>query len=1104
MLWKHTNGDWGNQFTIDELHLDTMFKRSKKLIAVVSISLIATLGFGQEKSYKWMMDDINYNFYEVVDSAEVYFDKNGTGKGSGWKGYQRWKNENESKYFPSGDRLNAYDLGAIESYRNVSNGRVNKHGKALENGWEELGPWDANNITSHYSPGIGRVETFWVNPSNTDQIFLGSRSGGFWRTSDGGKNWENTTDTLVVSGVESLSVNPSDNNDILIAARQGGNANTHGLFRSSDGGTTWFETKFNPLATSFGGLGRNHRIYKIAFHPTRTGIIYIGTSNGMYLSKDNLQTWTLVFSGRNTDMEFHPTNPARIYAYDYYQSDRNYLKYSNDTGKTWNNSALIADNNNAKLHIAVSPSAPNNVYVASTNGVWRSKNQGAFFTFLSNPDESCLGFAVSDLDVKNMIYGYVDTEASTDEGQTFKQVTKWSNRNAAYVHADIRTAECLNGVFYLGTDGYLAKSSDNGTTWTRLNDGTAIREFYAVGLSQSNIYANIAGSQDNGTSILKEAGWVEWNGGDGMEGIVQPLNSDWMIGSWQYGSRNITRNGGQTRTSVGNPRRGSGQADWEAPLLLDPLNHFRLYHFADSIFVSDDFGVSWEFYSAPNIGLVKDADIAQNNSDIIAISRNSTIRLTQDGGKTWTDIRSNLPNYSVTDIAFHPLKDSTLVVTYNRHQRDNQKVFISHDLGQSWQNITYNLGDMPLRTVTMDQSDSSYIYVGGEIGVYYKSMNANSWTLYNDQLPNVTVKDLEIHHGSNTLRAASWGRGLWENTTIAKASYPRILQVSTTEVVTDRTPRKGFDQVVTIEIESKNGVKNAKLLWSKNAITLGSEIELENTSGNTWMSKQGIPSEEEGDDIYFKLIVESNSGEITTSYRYHYRVRPFVYCEGRGGSGTGADWIKYVGLESMSNTTNQEYYGDYTDSIVHLMQNQTYTLSMELNYHFELNKVEAWIDYDLDAEFESNERLNMGQIDGSHSSLGTFTIPSDVVLDKELRLRVVCRYTSNEVDPCGLESGEVEDYTVIVSKDTLSSVLDVKSITGALYPNPNDGKFLIELDEACVNGTLVIYDQLGKVVLTKNGLSGTSIEVNSKLTSGIYILELNTHQGSLNRKLIID
>lgn len=1081
-----------------------MFNSIKVATLFVIISTLSFLSYGQEKSYKYMMDDVSYNFYEVVDSAEAYFDIHGTGKGSGWKGYQRWKNENESKFFPTGERSQAYFNGAEESYRGLTNGRVKSHAKALENGWEELGPWDANNITSHYSPGIGRVETFWVNPSNTDHIFLGSRSGGFWRTTDGGKNWENTTDTLVVSGVVSIAVNPADNKDVLIAVQQGGNANTHGIYRSSDGGTTWVETKFNPKDANIGGLGRNQRIYKLVFHPTRKGMIYIGTSNGLYVSKDDLKTWSLVFSGYAIDIEFHPTSPNKVYAIDNYQSGRNYLKHSSDTGFNWSNSALISNNNNAKLFIAVSKSQPNNVYVASNNGIWRSKNQGAFFTFLSNPDESCQGFAVSDLDVKNMLYGYVDTEASSDEGQTFTQVTHWSNRNAAYVHADIRTAECIDGVFYLGTDGYLAKSSDNGKTWTRLNDGTAIREFYAVGLSQSNIHLNIAGSQDNGTSILKEAGWVEWNGGDGMEGLVQPLNSEWLIGSWQYGSRNYTRNGGQTRTASENPRRGSGQADWEAPLLMDPLNHFRLYHFADTIFSSDDFGITWEIYSAPQIGQVKDAAIAQNSSDIIAISRNSTIRLTTDGGKTWNDIRSNLPNYSVTDIAFDPNRDSTIVVTYNRYQKDNQKVFISFDLGQSWTNITYNLGDMPLRTVTMDKSDSSYIYVGGEIGVYYKSMSADSWTLYNEAFPNVTVKDLEIHHGSNTLRAATWGRGLWENTTVGRATFPRMIQTSITETPSDRKPRKGFDQFVTTEIESINGVKTAILKWSKNNTNLDQEIELEKVSGNTWKSKTGIPSDNENDNLYFQLVVESNNNQVTESFRFHYVVRPFVYCNGRGGAGTGADWIKHVGLETLSNTTNQEYYGDYTDSVVYLMQNHTYNLEMTLNYHFDLNKVAAWIDYNRNAEFDANERITMGTIDASHSSIGSYTIPSDALLDEDLRLRVVCRYTNNDVDPCGFVSGEVEDYTVVVLKDTLSSVNDISNISSTLYPNPNDGQFTIELEEACKDGRLLIYDEVGRLVYSEDHLNGTVLSFKTELSEGIYLLELKTQVGSLSKKLIIE
>ncbi|MFT7590224.1 MAG: hypothetical protein ACI9UJ_000133 [bacterium] len=95
-----------------------LLRRGVLFIIFVSISV---LGFSQDKSYKYMMDDINYNFYEVVDSSEAYFATHGTGKGSGWKGYQRWKNENESKFYPSGNRLDAYFDGAQRSYQKQHN-----------------------------------------------------------------------------------------------------------------------------------------------------------------------------------------------------------------------------------------------------------------------------------------------------------------------------------------------------------------------------------------------------------------------------------------------------------------------------------------------------------------------------------------------------------------------------------------------------------------------------------------------------------------------------------------------------------------------------------------------------------------------------------------------------------------------------------------------------------------------------------------------------------------------------------------------------------------------------------------------------------------------
>ena len=76
-------------------------------------------------------------------------------------------------------------------------------------------------------------------------------------------------------------------------------------------------------------------------------------------------------------------------------------------------------------------------------------------------------------------------------------------------------------------------------------------------------------------------------------------------------------------------------------------------------------------------------------------------------------------------------------------------------------------------------TENSTLYLGAEIGVYKKAMTATSWELFSDDLPNTTAMELEVIYGSNTLRAATWGRGLWESTLSGRENYPSIL---TTEI----------------------------------------------------------------------------------------------------------------------------------------------------------------------------------------------------------------------------------------------------------------------------------------------------------------------------------
>ena len=1057
----------------------------------------------QSVSYKDMMMDNSYNFYEVVDAANNYFDLNGKGKGSGFKIFERWRSENESKYFPSGNRSNVNHYLPQEAYSEFVESQYNlKHKTSFPNGWVELGPWDANNVTSHYSPGIGRVETFWVNPNDDKHMFIGSRSGGFWRTNDGGVNWENTTDFLVASGVPALAVNPNNINEVLISVEHGGAGYTHGIYRSTNGGATWSISDFNPTNLGWGGLGDNEHIYKIAYHPNVANQVFICSTKGLFVSNDNLKSWTSPFNGRTTDVDFHPTKNTTIYAYRYNSPDASRIKISTNGGNSFSNGGSLPNNDNKRVYLSISPSQPSHIYAASTNNVYKSTNEGSSFTALSNPNSSGLAFAVSDVNTNNMIYGYVDLFASTDGGLTFTQKTEWANQNDAYIHADLRIAQCINGTFYVGTDGYFAKSDDNGNTWTRLNDGTAIREFYAVGLGQGNYDLNMAGSQDNGSSILNKNGWVEWNGGDGMEAILHPLNYDWMIGSWQYGTRNYTHNGGLNRRGCGNPDGGSGKAAWEAPFLQNPQNSMQVYHFSDTLYAGNNFGRQWQFKSDPNIGVIGEAAIAETDSNVIAIARNNQIRITNNGGESWTNIENGLPGYYVRDIAFDPRDENRIIVVYNRYQNDNKKVYISNDQGATWQNITYNLGNMPLRTVVIDHSDSSYIYLGGEIGVYYKSKSATQWTLYNNNLPNVTVKDLEIHYGSNTLRAATWGRGLWEYTLVGRNNFPSITHTNISNTPTDDLPKDGVDQYITSIIKSDQTLSEVRVLWNVNNFSLDSSLTMENIGDNTWKSTKPISSNNLGEHIYFKVIAKTESGNQSETYVFDYLTREFNYCI-PATNGAGSDYINFVKLESIENSSDQEFYGDFTAQSTELELGKEYTIEVGMFYVFDQDSVTAWIDFNRDGEFTDKEQIIFTELNNTDKkATGLFTVPNEALTDKNLRLRVRSQYFTNPMSPCENTPGEVEDYTVRLKKPKTNGIVPNTIPKIVITPNPTRGIFEIkvgQLDNVQIN----IIDISGKIIYQQKAFTDKII-ITTDLPQGSYLVQVLTSNGSTTKKLIVN
>lgn len=865
----------------------------KPLILIASLFLFSG-SLTAQKKYKIMMEDPSYNFYEVCKEADAYFESHGKGKGSGYKGYQRWRNENESKYAPSGRRDNVDPLLVEKAYRRILGNETESSTRSIYNGgWKDLGPYNLDSITGHYSAGLGRIVTSYVHRANTQIMYVGSRSGGFWKSTNGGVNWTGGyTDTLTASGVGTITASPTDADSILIGVQNGGNTYSHGIYRSINGGNTWTQTQFNPTVLGKGGLGSSFRIYKVVYHPRVPNLIFVGASDGLYRSTDNLATWTKVTNGQITQIDFHPTNNNIVYIYDnyYWGSNRDKVLYSLNQGVSFTASNTISGNSGSTGYLSVSNDCSDCVFFASTNGIWTSKDKGVNFTFMSNPPESCFGFAVDDTDTSKMVYGYVDVVTTNDGGRTSSQVTWWSlgssahgpgnydyrlHNGGSYIHADLHPALCINGTYYVGTDGLFAKSSDNGATWTVISNGLGIRENYSLGASQSNHYRTMSGSQDNGTSIKHKDTWIEFYGADGMEAIIHPLNDNWMIGSLQYGGRRKTTNGGLTQGGTSpSGQSGSGNGAWEAPIAYNPNDQMQVYNFAKDVYVSNRFGGSWQYKGDPFGGTISEAAIAENNSNIIVVAKGASIRKSTDGGATYTNIyRSPLPNYTITDIAFNPKDDDNFILTYNRYQNDGKKVFMTTDGGTTWTNITHNLGDMPIRCAVFDHSDASNIYLGAEIGVYTMPLNGTNWTLHNPGLPNSTIKELEVVNGSNTLRAAIWGRGLWEYTLVGRENYPAILKTWIDDMPTDDLPKEDIDQHVNSIVSSATALKAVYLEWSINNPTFGNRIGMVNTVDSTYVSSTPIPNYPMGTKMFFKVFAVNANGDTSETYKFQYTVR---------------------------------------------------------------------------------------------------------------------------------------------------------------------------------------------------------------------------------------
>lgn len=522
----------------------------------------------------------------------------------------------------------------------------------------------------------GRVTAIDAVISNPNIIYVGSASGGVWKSENAGVSWMPIFDDQPVQSCGSIKINQHNPSEIWVGTGEGNPRNSMntgaGIYKTLDGGKTW----------NLMGLKDTKTIHRIIIHRDNPNIVFAGAmgspwgpnaDRGVFKTSDGGKIWKKVLYVNDktgiADMVVDPSNPNKIIAamweygrtpWDFNSGGKGsglYITY--DAGETWKrltDKEGLPKGDLGRMGVAFSASKPNIVYAlieAKENALYKSTDGGEKWSKISTDDN--IGnrpFYYSELYVnpnnENRVFSiYTYVSRSEDGGKTFKVIADYGND----VHPDHHAFWINpNNPMHImdGNDGGMNISHDGGDTWQFVAN-LPIGQFYHVNVDNEFPYNIYGGMQDNGSWIgpayvLKSGGirnydWQEVMFGDGFDIAPDPEDSRFGFGMSQGGfiGRWDRLTGATEFVRPVHPEDKELRFNWNAAFSLDPHNNSGLYYGSQYVHHSSDKGKSWQIIS-PDLttndtlkqqqhksgGLTIDATGAENNTTILAIAPSPT------------------------------------------------------------------------------------------------------------------------------------------------------------------------------------------------------------------------------------------------------------------------------------------------------------------------------------------------------------------------------------------------------------------------------------------------------------------------------------------------
>ncbi|MCW5946271.1 MAG: hypothetical protein KIT74_04500 [Fimbriimonadales bacterium] len=675
--------------------------------------------------------------------------------------------------------------------------------------WRELGP-----------PTMGgRIVRLQIDETDRNTWYLGTASGGLWKTTNAGQTFEGLFQYEDVNSIGDIAVSLSHPNIVWLGSGEHNPRNStiygNGVYKSVDGGQTWTNM----------GLQETRFIGRIAIHHTNPDIVYVGAmgrtwgrneDRGLYKTTDGGKTWQkILYVDDQTgviEVQMHPKDPETLLVATWQRQRQIYddgepeishgpgsaVYKTTDGGKTWrklSGNGGLPDSPLGRTGIDYHRSDPNIVYLITgaarlqrdKNGVWKSTDGGETWTKVNDIAPRPMYYSQIRVDPNNpdivFVLG-VQLARSTDGGNTF------TNLPLRGVHVD---HHCLwinpddSQHVLLGNDGGFYESKNGGTSFTAIKK-MSLGQYYHVAVDNRRDYWVAGGLQDNGTyygpsMARNHVGTTVGNfrsigGGDGFVVRFDPRDHNLVYSESQNGNIRRTYLGPRDQAPQGavrrpNPPEGQRQNwAWKTDFILCPTNPDVYYVAGSFLYRSENKGVDLKPIS-PRLPLTARGAstaiaVSPLNKDVIYVGTDDgALWVTRDGGENWRAIHDNVPislKCYVSTLEASRYAEGRLYVAFDAHRSDDDApyLFVTEDFGETWSNITSNLPEWgSTRCLREDTRNENVLYCGTEFFAYVSIDRGATWTRMNANLPTVAVHDFAISDAAKELVAGTHGRSIW-------------------------------------------------------------------------------------------------------------------------------------------------------------------------------------------------------------------------------------------------------------------------------------------------------------------------------------------------------